>query len=965
MVSLFIQNKSIFCLIDLSQLIKNGVKYEHLLFVFVQGAAVKKTPAYQPKNPQKILTLSVRRILFGALSLSLVSAHAELIISQNQTITPSAQNSLQQPQELVTADLSDDSDTLKEPENWEHTDLDVVTNNQAHVQQDQPVENHEHQELVDQMVASTDTSKEQDQSEQKQKIAHRLGFKNTQAQSQSLSQLSQYYQARPSHTARCQGTWVQPKRQGETGSHLPDGAIFAQADYGYYDADRYAELSGNVIIEQNGQQVIADKLTFDPVTGVSHAIGQVQFSDGVVAQPDGSTKPFGAGIIGIAQELNYSMDGQQALAKDVAFASTAINAHGYAGKLERTSQSQYQMTDVMFSTCPPTERKWHLDAGQIDIDSQSGRAIARNTTLRIHDVPVFYLPYFNFPIDDRRASGFLLPTVGFGTTGHLQVSTPYYLNLAPNYDATITPTVFTNKNPMLTGEFRYLTQHLGSGTLTASYLPSDQQYQHKNRSRLRYDHAWQSKKIDNLSAYAQYQRVSDTDYLTDFDNLGLEARSLNLPRRLGVSYHNQYLNADLRFENFQRLQGNNIDGSPVTDKDRPYARIPQLSVTYQVPKTWLGFSENLQISGIHNSAYFKKSIHDNSEQEKSGGRIYNQITASYPVLYPWGYITPKLSLNHLYVSYDEDSLAGQNLNKQDGSYSIFAPQVSLDAGLFLEKSGSPFGLYDDSLGGYQVLTPRLKYNYTPYKDQSKMPNFETTVAQISYDQLLSDSWFLGYDRIQDLHAITPAINYRYIDSQGRTRFDGSLAEQIFISRPKVGIDDNQVFDGKSSGPAWRASLQPKDDLWIEMAGSLTTDYDINSFGAQIRYQPNEYQLFNVGFIERKEHKATDQQALSAYTASALFPINNRWRLMGQVQYDHKNKRLLDSLVGLDYEDCCYGISVYAHRYRDTLSPADKTNTAVMAQIRLNGITSGGKLSRLLNNRIMGYDSIEQAWKKAY
>ena len=153
--------------------------------------------------------------------------------------------------------------------------------------------------------------------------------------------------------------------------------------------------------------------------------------------------------------------------------------------------------------------------------------------------------------------------------------------------------------------------------------------------------------------------------------------------------------------------------------------------------------------------------------------MYNQLSASYPMIKPWGYITPKFSLIHLYASYDEDSLAGQNLSKKAGTYSVFAPQVSLDTGLFFEKSGSPFNLFDE-LGGYQTISPRLKYIYTPYKNQKSIPNFDTTISQISYNQLLADSWFLGYDRIQDLHAVTPALNYRYVDKHGRIRFDGCL-----------------------------------------------------------------------------------------------------------------------------------------------------------------------------------------------
>ena len=196
--------------------------------------------------------------------------------------------------------------------------------------------------------------------------------------------------------------------------------------------------------------------------------------------------------------------------------------------------------------------------------------------------------------------------MGFGASDSFEISTPYYLNLAPNYDATITPTVFTNRNPMLTGEFRYLTQDYGSGVLTASYLPKDQQYHDKDRSRIQFDHAWQPKQFDKITTYAQYQSVSDANYLSDFNALGVESAKLNLPRRIGTSFLDENVSADLRFEDFQRLDGFGLDGRPITDKDRPYARLPQLSVNYRLPRIWMGTPSGLELGGIHNSAYFKK-----------------------------------------------------------------------------------------------------------------------------------------------------------------------------------------------------------------------------------------------------------------------------------------------------------------------------------------------------------------------
>lgn len=772
--------------------------------------------------------------------------------------------------------------------------------------------------------------------------------------SQSLATLAKYYHSTPSTNARCHGEWTAPITHSltqELGADSPLGSALVQADYGYWDNQDHAELSGNVILEQQGQQITADKLGFRPSTGEILAEGQVLFSDTNLGEQN-----TGVGMMGIAQKLTHNAN--KTTAQDVAFASRTISAHGHAGTLQKHTNSHYQMSDVMFSTCPPNERKWQLEAQSIDINTTTGRGIAKNATLKISQVPVFYLPYFDFPIDDRRAGGFLLPSVGFGNDS-VKLSAPYYLNLHPQYDLTLTPTLFNNKNPLITGEFRYLTANYGSGVITGSFLPKDRTYHHQDRSRVQFHHHWQSQKYPHLSAYATYHHVSDKDYLSDFDNLGVENNPLNLSRKIGATYYNDHIVADLRAETFLTLDGTKNDGLPILDKDRPYFRLPQLSVNYRLPSIYTKHG-TLEFTGTHNSAYFKKDINDGSELQKSGFRAYNQLTASYPVLKSWGYLTPTLGLTHLYASYDQDSRLASGLTKAESTYSVFAPQLSVDMGLFFEKAGSPFGRFAH-LGGHQTLSPRLKYTRTPYKDQKNLPNFDTTLSAISYDQLLLGTWFLGHDRILDLHAITPAVEYRYVDKDGLTRFDGGIAKQILLDEVKVSLDDTQHFTQKNSGLVWKANSQLKHNVWLDTSGALTPTYDLHSLIAQVRYQPNDQGLLNAGLIKRNAHQDTGQLSLTAITASAILPINHRWRLLSQAQYDLQNRRLLDALVGINYEDCCYGLSIYARRYRNDLSPTELDNT-LMAELRLNGISSQSSLNRLLSERIMGYDHTQNAWQ---
>ncbi len=793
---------------------------------------------------------------------------------------------------------------------------------------------------------------------------------------------------------RCEGQWVYPKKNpnyqraiNEAGASngqpapnlngLPNNQapLFAESDYGYYDNVDYAELSGNVIIDQGTQHIEAEKIVLDLSNGVAAAQGNVMFTDQATGnasatgaqdrtQQNGKTsltdKAAQGGLIGVADDLNYNTETGQSTATNVAFASVELQAHGYAKRLNRPNDSQYELDEVMYSTCPPTNRKWQFDAKSIDLDTETGRGEAYNTTFRIADVPVFYLPYFNFPIDSRRGSGFLLPNASISSENGLEVDVPYYFNLAPNYDATLSTHIYTTRNPMLSGEFRYLTENYGEGIFNGSYLPNDKEYDGEDRRSLFYDHYWSSTSIPRLSGEAKYSYVSDADYLNDFDTLGLSDNTLNLPRRAQLNYYNDYVDGELKVETFQTLDALNGNGQILQDKDKPYSRLPQLKLDYRLP-----WAKNFDITGVSDSAYFKKSIDDGSESEKSGTRFYNKLSASYPMENSWGYIKPKLSLQHLFTTYDQDSLVDNSLDKDDGSQSVFVPQASIDAGLHFYQAGSPFGAFDDTLGGYRLLSPRLKYTYSPYQDQNDIPNFNTRIASINYEQLFSDSWFLGHDRLQDLHAFTPGINYRYIDATGVTRFDGSIGEQFYLDDGRVTLDNTKpVFTSSSSGLVWDTSTQPYNNVWIDVSGALTNSYDLNHITTELRYQPSDNSLFNVGFIKRQRDENTNQLPLSALTASAVFPINNNWRVLAQGQYDYNRNQMLDSLIGIDYEDCCFGFAVYGRRYYNDLNIADKPTQAIMAEVRLSGLGSGSsRLTRLLADKVLGFEPVQNAWKE--
>ena len=770
----------------------------------------------------------------------------------------------------------------------------------------------------------------------------------------------------------CYGKWVYPtttstlKQRNTTTDNAisqnpnaqnSDFPLYAEADYGYYDSEDYAELAGNVQVNQGAQQINADKVTINLKDNVAVAHGNVMVMDSgensgnnaknMVSTAKGSSLN-SQGLISVADEIAYQTDTTKATAKDVAFASVPMQAHGYAKQLNKVDNSHYEIDDVMFTTCAPENPTWQINAKNLDINTETGRGEVYNATFKIKDKPIFYLPYFNFPVDDRRASGFLVPKAGFSNDGGLRVETPYYFNLAPNYDLTLTPTIFSTRNPMLIGDFRYLTKDFGAGEVIASYLPSDKEYQNEDRSRVLYNHFWQSKTIPNLTAHALYQYVSDPAYFDDFDTLGLENNHLNLPRRIQADYFNDYLTASAKVETFQT-----VDKDTVLDKDKPYQRLPQLSLNYRLPYFE---NENLYITGVSDFAYFKRPIDDDSAPKQSGGRLYNKLSASYPIKRRWGYITPMASLQHLYTQFDEETTIANNYTDENKSQSVFVPEFSLDTGLIFYKAGSLFGKFDQKWGGYQLISPRLKYVYSPFKDQSDVPNFNTRLASLNFPQLYENSWFLGYDRLADNNHLTPSINYRYIDVSGLTRLDASIGQQFYLSDIKVGLNNTSPMTLDSSGTVLQLSSQPYQDFWVDLDGAVNDNGGLNYHNAQLRYQPNNNALYNVGVIKRKAQDF-GQRELSATTASAIFPISQNWGFLGAVQYDNLKNRYSDVLAGFTYDSCCYGFSVYGRSYYNEFD--DKPNKAIIAELSLKSAFNKrqGRLASLIGDRVLGVNQL--------
>lgn len=733
----------------------------------------------------------------------------------------------------------------------------------------------------------------------------------------------------------CHGVWVTPIAAAQAAMRptvrADEAPITITADYGYYHPTEGSRLSGTVRLSQPNRLLSADSIQLDNSQTLVEAEGQVRIAE--------------AGLVSDGEKLRYNLKDQSAELSNSRYVSESLQAHGTAEQLSRDSQGTIRLYNTEYSTCEPDNRVWTLKTDQLELDTNTGRGTAKRSTLYIYDTPIVKLPWFNFPIDGRRSSGFLAPKLGYTNDGGLQLATPYYFNLAPQYDLTLTPRLLTQRNPMLEAEVRGLSADYGTATLAGGYLPSDPLYFNQDRQRANLLHTWQID--DELSSSLNLNYVSDKDYFSDLGDDPLVRNTLNQERSLSLFYRSEQvkgLKATLRMQDFQTIDPD------IADIDRPYARLPQLLANYQTPSI-SGVQYHLQ----HDSAYFKKSIQDNSGVENSGVRGYHRLQAAYPIRRAWGYMTPEISAKHVYYQYDEDSLDSQSRGKEDASRSAFVPQFTLDMGLSFEREGRYL----------QVLEPRLLYAYSGYKNQDDFPNFDSAPISRSYNQLFRTERFIGHDRLEDNHFVTFGVVHRLYDDDGLELLRMGLGQSRYFADRRVRLaTTDPIATERTSGPALELSSQLTEHLRVDATALWQSNGENTSHITQLNYQHPRGQLYHAGLIERRDVSAQGQQALRQVTAGLIQPLGQQWRAFGYLQYDLDKQVTRDGLFGLDYDGCCWRMALYGRSYYNDLDDPsqNKPRRLIMAEVTLKGLGGlSGNLANLLRQKIIGYSQVENTW----
>lgn len=652
--------------------------------------------------------------------------------------------------------------------------------------------------------------------------------------------------------------------------------------------------------------------------------------------------------------------------------------HGEADSIVYNSENgQVTIENGEFSRCEPQDNFWLLQARTIVIDQSINRGYATGTRLEIKGVPVFYYPFtFEFPLGDERISGFLAPSTGSTDEGGFDFALPYYFNLAPHYDATLTPRLISDRGVMTSLEARYLA-NWSMNTLNMSYLGSDKFFQlgagglptrdsppTEKRWFIGYEHY--GSLGGNWSTYVDYNAVSDGDYFRDLGSAGLNVASrTHLNRQGRLDFRSRFLDAGLNVQRIQVIDPFVDPAFAATDLNRPFDRLPQLTFSGNVPLPlglqldldgeFTGFDRQLQ-EGLLTPAQIDAGA------LVTGERLNLEPTLSLALESPGWFLRPAAGLRH--ISYQlENQAVGTDDNPQ-----IEVGVYSVDAGLVFERNMGGGG------GFIQTLEPRLYYLNSDFEDQSQMPLFDGSEFSFSFNQLFRNDRFSGGDRVGDADQLTVALTSRILDADGEERARLSLGQiQYYADRLVSLANPMQAWVPRYSPLATRSAIAG------EMSYSLSANWRVNmdlqwdeeaqeldEGTFQFRHQGDSGHIFNLGYRYRDIVTLPGfllgpdiDPRIKQTDVSAALPLNSNWRLLGRWNYDLANTRNLETFAGVEYSNCCATIRLVAREWVDDddlfLANANPEQ-GIFFQFTLHGLgnVTGGGVSGLLSDGIHGF-----------
>ncbi|MDA0706307.1 MAG: LPS assembly protein LptD [Proteobacteria bacterium] len=667
---------------------------------------------------------------------------------------------------------------------------------------------------------------------------------------------------------------IDPSAKMTGGVLLRSGTRMAGADEArYVPSNRSLLLEGNVRYEDQGTQIESDLAEF------AYDMGSVRF-----------------------EGADFSLSG---------------DGRGTASVFEINQQGLLQLDGVSYTTCPPGSNDWLIEAKDIDVDTNAGVATARGMKLRFQGVPILYAPYLSFPIGDARKSGVLTPDLGSTSRSGEEISLPFYLNLAPNYDATITPHFMSDRGLQLQTEFRYLTES-SHGEAVADYLDNDDTF-HDSRYLLGLQHMTQFG--GGWRNQLDFRQVSDSQYFEDMGGSLSSASITHLDRTLNFEMYTDNLAFFGQLQDFQTID------DAITPEDEPYRRLPQLLARGLWPDQWLG----LELGFLGEIVNFDRDV------GVTGWRMNLAPEVALPITGPGWFVTPGVRLD--YTSYKlSDTEPGAS---DDPSRTL--PIATFDVGMILERA-----LKNSAL--VQTIEPRILFAHVPFREQSDLPVFDTITPDLHLVQLYRANRYLGVDRIADTDQVSIGVTSRVFDvSTGRDLVAATIGQIRYLSSSGVTLPGGVASESESSDYIAKLSFLLNKNINFDVGHQWGASSDgTTQSEARIQYAPSMNKVLNLAYRFRRDSLEQGDLSLS-------WPLGSRWNFVGRYNYSLRDDEALERFFGLEYESCCWGLRLVSRRH---ISSRDGTQeSSISLQLILKGMASvGTSADKILERGILGYSA---------
>ena len=709
--------------------------------------------------------------------------------------------------------------------------------------------------------------------------------------------------------------------------------------------DRKLRVTGNASITRGNQSITADFIEYDQISEELYAKGKIKIttpemelkgtelemslaeSTGAIAngsfivninKPIDGDQPINETDKEINQLIDESCEGSTACQ----IGPSKFNSHlrGTATQIFLEGEDRKKLENAKITTCEADQNEWFITSDETIIDESSGNIKAKHATLSLKGVPILYSPYIDFSSTDQRRSGWLIPSVGSTSNSGLETSIPYYFNLSPTHDATLTSRYMEKRGLQFGGEYRYMGKKF-KGISQIQYLNNDKDSDIGARYLIDINH--KQNFGNGFSGNIEYEKVKkhDNDYFADMSTSIAVTSQVSLRQAATLEYRKtNYLSdikADLKFQKFQNLAAAS-----------PYELKPSFNLSYK--KEWDNDYLPSFLETDANFSFDKFSIGENAAKTTpKGTRIASTPSMSYPMETSFGFIIPKAIMN--ITKYDLE-----NTSKSHETVTI--PTVSLDSGIYLDR---PFQLSDYNFT--QTLEPRVFYTYTPYEDQSDIPMFDTALNELNSSTIFQENQFSGKDRVMDTNAITTAITSRIIDDSGYDWMSLTMAQRFYLSDRKV-LEEEQFDDSPYQGDKSDFLVNAKANLTKALKVNSNYEYNFsesitNRFTASASYSPQPGKILNASYRMVLNPDSKDYD-VKQYLLSGQWPLKSGWSALASYNYDIYERHDIESMLGAEYDAGCWTAQMMFHRLQ--LATTDEATHTFFLMLEIGDLGSFGQ-----------------------